>query len=209
MEEKIENIVRALKPLIKLKEEDLYIFANLLLVACEKERLSYSELIEMAKDKAEDLLFSAFELRMLIPVNPMKPTLSWEDSCFMLNEMESYVMPNIAKFLIKIAMEKGELDIREAIRELFKDIKEENWRIMPDIVEGLVKSSDGKNINAHQIKEVLKRFGLEEKTGYFILILKGSGIISPHIRGLREVIKEGEESPLYEVNPLLFHGLSH
>ncbi len=209
MDEKIENIAKALRQLVELKEEDLYIFAHLLFVAYEKERLDYSELLRIAKDKAEDLLFTAFELRMLIPVNPIKPTLSWEDACFMLNEMESYVMPNIARFLIKIVIEKGKLDIRGAIKELFKDVKEENWEMMPDVIDELIKRSDGKNINAHQIKEALKKFGLEEKTGYFILILKGSGIISPHIRGLREVIKEGEGSPLYEVNPLLFYGLSH
>ena len=200
-QDKVKNLINALSSF--LKDDNLFILAEVLIYVLDNEKIYYKELEEIAKDKAEDVLFTGFEWRMLIPVNPLKPTLSWEDACFLLSEEEYYIMPNIVRAIVKVAAESGKWDIKKGIREFFKDIKEENWSLMPEIVRMLQNEAKDRYINAHQINKVLKVFSLEDKSGYFILILKGSGIISPHIKGIKEVIKEGKGSPLYEINPVI------
>ncbi|RLB10080.1 MAG: hypothetical protein DRG27_03705 [Deltaproteobacteria bacterium] len=206
MQTQIENLSQALSKFLKIKDGELYLLSKVLNTAFLKERITYREVENIAgdKDKAEDIVLLAFQWRLLIPVNPLKPTLSWEDACFLLMEEEFYVMPNIIRSLVKIASKNGIWDTEKAIQDLFKEIKDENWEIMPQIVKDIVNNAKGGNISANQIKEILARFSLKEKTNYYILILKGCGIISPHIRGVREVMKVGGGSPIYEVNPSVY-----
>ena len=204
MQEQTEKLVQALMKFLKIKDKELFLLSNVLSVAFLKERISYSEVEGIVGDRLEDIVLLSFQWRLLIPANPLKPTLSWEDACFLLMEDESYVMPNIIRSLVNIAMKSGIWDTAGAIQDLFKEIRDENWKIMPEIVKKIVREAKGGNVSANQIKEILAKFSLEEKTNYYILILKGCGIISPHIRSMKEVMKMGGGSPLYEVNPSVY-----
>jgi len=204
MQEQIKNLAKALKQFLNIEDEELYLLSNVLSLAASKERVSFSEIENLAGNKVEELVLGAFQWRLLIPTNPLKPTLSWEDVCFLLMEDESYVMPNIIRSLVKIALKSGKWDTVNAIQNMFKEINDENWKLMPEVIRKIVYDAKGGNITATQIKEILKRFSLEEKTNYYILILKGCGIISPHIRAVRELIKIGGGTPMYEVNPSVY-----
>ncbi|HIH96209.1 MAG TPA: hypothetical protein HA348_01745 [Thermoplasmata archaeon] len=73
---------------------------------------------------------------------------------------------------------------------------------MPKLVQKLGEESKDCKVNAIQIKKICRELDLEDKVDSLIAELKGSGVMSPKLGSLIEVMKEG--SPVYELNPSLF-----
>ena len=73
---------------------------------------------------------------------------------------------------------------------------------MPKLVEWLEEQTEDYKIAAAQIKKTCSGLGLGDRVDTLIAELKGSGVMSPKLGSLAEVIREG--SPLYELNRSLF-----
>jgi hypothetical protein len=175
--------------------------ARVLIQACKTGRVSYDELEEIAKDDSEDVLFLGFELRLLLPTRSARGTLEWGDAVLLPKPGEMYKMPNVAKCLVEEAIRTGRWDPGNAVAKVFMIMGESEWDKMPKLVQKLGEQSNNCKINAIQIKRICRELDLEDKVALLIAELKGSGVMSPRLGSLTEVIREG--SPIYELNPSL------
>lgn len=177
------------------------LLAQVLIKGCKAGNISYDELEEIAKDDSEDVLLLGFELRLLLPTRSARGTLEWGDAVLLPKPGEMYKMPNVVKCLVEEAIRTGRWDPGNAVAKIFMIMGESQWEEMPKLVQKLGEEAKDCKINAIQIKRVCGELDLEDKVDLLIAELKGSGVMSPKLGSLNEVIREG--SPIYELNPSL------
>lgn len=198
---KKRNLERALG--IFLNQEKLNGFLTQVLIkACKTGKVSYDEIEEIASGDSEDVLLLGFEWRLLIPTRSTRDTLEWEDALLLAKPGETYKMPNVVKYLVEEAIQTGRWEPESAIAEIFKVMGEPEWDKMQNLVQKLGEESQYYRTNATQIKKICRELDLEDRVNSLIAELKGSGVMSPRVSSLAEVIREG--SPIYELNPCLF-----
>lgn len=177
------------------------LLARVLIQACKTGRVSYDEVEEIAKDDSEDVLLLGFELRLLVPTRSARGTLEWGDAVLLPKPGEMCKMPNVVRCLVEEAVRTGRWDPDNAVAKVFMIMGESEWEEMPKLVQKLGEEAKNCKINAIQIKRVCGELDLEDKVDLLIAELKGSGVMSPKLGSLNEVIREG--SPIYELNPSL------
>jgi hypothetical protein len=179
--------------------------SQVLIYANVKGTVSYDEIKEIIKDDPEDLLLLADKWRLLLPVSTAKSS-SWEDRLLLLKDGEIYEIPNIIKYLLKDSLHTGIWDLEEAISEVFKELGDPDWKKIPGLVGSIVEEAVNHTITGNQIKNACLQLSLGNRVDGLIAELKASGIISPRLRSIPEVTREG--SPIYELNPSVAIGLS-
>ncbi|RLC71091.1 MAG: hypothetical protein DRI26_05820 [Chloroflexi bacterium] len=198
---KVNRLKRALQTFLS-HDKLIPLLARTLAQACKSGELSYDELEKMAEDDSEDLLLLGFQWKLLLPTRSAKGTLEWGDAMLLPQPGEVYKLPNVIKCLVEEATQTGQWNVDRAIVAAFKAIGEPEPEKMPKLVQRLGEESRNYVINAVQIEKICRELGLENRVNSIIAELKGSGVLSPKVGSLTEVIKEG--SPLYELNPSLF-----
>jgi hypothetical protein len=121
-------------------------------------------------------------------------------------EGEVYEIPNVIRYLVREALQPGTWNPERAIMELFKDLGDPEWGQIPGLVRSIVEGAVNHKITGDQIKRICQQLGLEDRLDGLIAALKAAGIISPRLRSVPEVNREG--SPIYELNPSVALGLS-
>lgn len=178
--------------------------ARVLACASLKGSVSYTEVENLAGDDLDEALLLAHEWRLIIPTRIAKSG-AWEDRLLLCRPGESYQVPNIVRCLAEEASKTGCWNPEHAITKLFKEMGEPGWQRIPKLVGELGKQARGYQISATQIRQVCIGLGLGDRVDVLIAELKSSGIMSPKLSSLAEVIREG--APLYELNPsILYEG---
>jgi hypothetical protein len=178
--------------------------AKILAYISRKGRVTYHDVVKMVGDNAEEALLLGNQWKLILPMRTCR-TASWEDRLLWFGPAELYEVPNIVKYLVKHASERGLWDPGVALSELFKEMGDPDWNIIPRLVERLWEQSSNSRITAIRIKEVCAELGLEDRVDALIVELKGSGVISPKLRSPAEVSRAG--AVIFEINPSLFtHG---
>lgn len=175
--------------------------AQILTYVSEKGRVSYHEVENMVGDNAEDVLLLGNEWRLILPMRTRK-TAAWEDRLLLCAPVELYEVPNIVRYLVENARKTGNWEPRVALSELFKEMGDLDWTIIPKLVETLKEQSKNYRITAIQIKDICGGLDLEDRVDALIVELKGSGVISPKLASPAEVSRAG--AVIFEVNPSLF-----
>ena len=174
--------------------------AQILTCVSKKGRVTFHEVEETVGDDAEEILLLGYEWRLILPLRTRR-TSSWEDRLLLFNPVELYEIPNIVRCLVKKACETGLWEPGVAISELFREMGDPHWNIIPRLVEKLWERSKNYRITAIQIKEICSGLGLGDRVDALIVELKGSGVISPKLRSPAEVSRAG--AVIFELNPSL------
>ena len=174
---------------------------RVLMIASEKTIVSYTDVQELCGEEAEDILLLCWKWKLLIPLRTLGSG-EWDDRIFLAEPGESYQIPNISKFLIDCAQETGNWDSHLAIGILFQIMNEPSWEKIPELVLAIMAKATDNKVNAMKIREACSEVGMESRVDAMIAILKGSGIISPNLGPMAQVIKIG--LPVYEINPCVF-----
>jgi hypothetical protein len=196
----MNKLEKALSILLK-HSDPASCLATVLAQASRKGTISYTEVEKIAGDDAEDVLLLGDTWRLLLPVRTFK-TAAWEDRLLLCKPGESYEVPNIVRCLVEDARTTGSWDPEHAITKLFKEMGEPAWEKMSKLIGRLGEQGEHFRIAAVQIKKTCRELGLGNRVDTLIAELKGSGVMSPKLGSLAEVLREG--SPLYELNPSLF-----
>ena len=168
--------------------------------ACEKGRISFSEVEEICGSNAEDVLLFCWEWRLCVPVRSSKCG-EWDDRVLMLDPGEIYELPNVVKQLVTSARRTGRWDPDVALTELFSDTDETFRSQLPDLLKKMNAFAHFNIINAFQIRQACARTKINQSVDTLIALLKAGGVISPKLRSLSDVAKVG--SPVYEINPCI------
>jgi hypothetical protein len=179
--------------------------AQLLAYSLSKGALSYQEIKGIIKDDPGDVLLLAEGLRLLLPVRT-KRSSSWEDRLLLLKHGEIYETPNIVRSLVKHALDTGRWDPEKAITELFKELEDPLGKKIHGLVMNIAEEAVNHTISGDQIKRICLQHGTGNRVDRLIAELKAAGIISPKLRSIPEVNREG--SPIYELNPSVAVGKS-
>ena len=182
-------------------EHEVDKLASVLVVLSEKGTVSYDDVEEISGESTEDVLLIGWKWRLLIPMRTSRSG-EWDDRLLIAETGELYQIPNVVKYLIDNARFTGEWNSNIAITRLFKDMEEPAYRLIPELVRKMFEKAAEYKVNAVQIRAACREVGLEDRVDTMIAILKGSGIMSPNLAPLAQVIRTG--SPLYELNPCLF-----
>ena len=174
--------------------------AQILTYSSKKGRLTFHEVEERIGEDAEEVLILGSEWRLILPIKTRR-TSAWEDRLLLFGPAELYEVPNVVRYLVENASETGLWEPRVALSELFKDMGDPDWHIIPKLVEMLRKRSKNHRITAIQIKEICGGLGLGDRVDALIVELKGSGVISPKLRSPAEVSRAG--AVIFELNPSL------
>jgi hypothetical protein len=166
--------------------------------ACEKGRISFSEVEERCGGNVEDVLLLCWEWRLLVPVRSSKCG-EWDDRLLLLDPGEIYELPNVVKHLVTSARRTGQWDPDLALTELFSDTDAILRSRIPDLLKKMNAIAHFNVINAFQIKQACVRAKMNQSVDTLIALLKAGGVISPKLRALSDVVKAG--SPVYEINP--------
>ena len=172
--------------------------------AAEIGRISYEEARKEISDDPDDALLTANSERLLIPVRSCRGTLEWDDAILLCIPGESYRMPNIIRHLVKEAEQTGQWNPKHAVGQLFREIGEQDWESMFELIQRLGERASYWVINAGQIVEICTDLGIRDKVDLIVAELKGSGVMSPKLGSMTEAMAAG--SPLYKLNPSLFVG---
>ncbi len=170
-------------------------------VAHRRETITFDEIRFIESESFEDIILFAWSHKFLIPM-AFSRCGEWDDRILMIEPGEVYEMPNISRYLLKMAAETGKWDIAGAVACLYKDMGELFWEKMPDLVEGIVTNSANFIVSAASINAACVKAGIKNRTGAMIAILKGGGVISPKLAAIGPVAKSG--APIYEVNPCVY-----
>jgi len=172
--------------------------SQVLAYAAQKSTVSYQQIKEIIEDDPEDVLLLADEWRLLLAVSTAKSS-SWEDRLLLLKDGEIYEIPNIIRLLVQGGLSTGIWDPETAVREFFKALGDPYWNTIPELVRSIAEEAVHNRITGNQVRMICLRFGLTNRVDLLIAELKAAGIISPRLRSVPEVNKEG--SPIYEINP--------
>lgn len=194
---KLGQSVRLLTDMNELAEK----LARILDIARVEKSVTYEQVEAIAGNNAEDLLLVAWEWRLLIPIRTSRCG-EWDDRVLVLSPGEKYEMPNVSRLMVKYASITGVWDSSKAVTAFFEDAGEPLWRLIPSLVQRMKEGCPSQGIDARQIKVACREMGFGERTDTIIAILKGAGVISPKLGSLSFVSRT--QTPLYEINPLLF-----
>jgi hypothetical protein len=172
--------------------------SQVLAYAVQKSTISYQEIKEIIKDDPEDVLLLADEWRLLLTVSTTKSS-GWEDRLLALKDGEIYEIPNIIRYLLHNGLHTGRWEPEKAIGTFFKELGDPNYKQIPGLVRSISEKAVDQRITGNQIKRICLQLGLSNRVDSLIAELKAAGIISPRLRSIPEVNREG--SPLYELNP--------
>ena len=175
--------------------------AQILTYVLKEGRATFHEVAETVGDNAEEVLLLGNEWRLILPLRTRR-TSSWEDRLLFFGPAELYEVPNIVRYLVENANDTGLWEPGVALSELFKEMGDPNWNIIPRLVERLWEQSKNYRITAIQIKKICGGMDLEERVDALIVELKGSGVISPKLASPAEVSRAG--AVIFELNPSLF-----
>jgi len=196
----VNNLEKALSTLCEDAELTAAL-AAVLAYASKTGRISYSEVTEIVGYDPDEVLLLGNKWRLLLPAR-VERSGAWEDRLLLCKPGESYELPNIIRYMVRSASKTGCLASMSAIAEVFREIEEQAWQHMPELIDELWKKARNYRISAEQIREICVRFGLGERVDALIAELKATGVMSPKLGSLAEISRAG--SPLYELNPLLF-----
>ena len=174
--------------------------AQILTYVSKKGRVTFHEVEETVGDNADEVLLLGNEWRLILPMRTRR-TSAWEDRLLFFGPVELYEVPNIVRYLVENASETGLWEPRVALSDLFREMGDPHWNIIPRLVERLWKQSKNYRITAIQIKEICVGLGLGDRVDALIVELKGSGVISPKLRSPAEVSRAG--AVIFELNPSL------
>jgi hypothetical protein len=174
--------------------------AQVLTYVSKKGRVTFREVEETVGDNAEEILLLGSEWRLILPMRTRR-TSSWEDRLLLCDPVELYEVPNIVRYLVERASQTGLWEPGVALFELFKEMGDPHYNIIPRLVERLGDQSENYRITAIQIKEICGGLGLGDRVDALIVELKGSGVISPKLRSPAEVSRAG--AVIFELNPSL------
>jgi hypothetical protein len=181
--------------------------AEILYPLAENKIISYDK-IQLEKEKKDELLFLAYDERLLLPFTPR--TLAWNSRPLTLRAEERYEMPPAIQYLIRHAEKTGEWNPEHAVRSYLEAIGESNVEILLTFFQEMKRQvrssktlSKTKKITPVFLKRCLrnihaKQLVIKLELGKTIAKLKGGGIISPFL------LKIPEKGPCYEINPSLF-----
>lgn len=175
--------------------------ARILDIASQRGKTNYEQVEAIAGNDTEDVLFTAWQWRLLIPVRTFRCG-EWDDRLLLMAPGEQYEMPNISRLIVKDAQRFGDWDADKAITAFFEAAGEPLWRLIPSLVRRIKEGCPVQGINAKQIKVACREMGFGEQIDGIIAILKGAGIISPKLGSLAHLSRT--QIPLYEINPVLF-----
>jgi hypothetical protein len=178
--------------------------SQVLAYAVQKSTISYQEIKEIIKDDPEDVLLLADEWRLLLAVSTTKSS-SWEDRLLALKDGELYEIPNIIRYLLHNGLHTGKWEPEKAISTFFKELGDPDYKQILGLVRSISEKAIDHRITGNQIKTICLQLGLSNRVDSLIAELKAAGIISPRLRSIPEVNREG--SPLYELNPSATVGL--
>jgi len=156
--------------------------------ACEKGRISFSEVEEICGGNAEDVLLLCWEWRLLVPVRSSKCG-EWDDRLLVLDPGEIYELPNVVKHLVNSARRTGQWDPDVALTEVFSDTDETLRSLIPDLLKKMNGLAHFNIINAFQIRQACARANVNHSVDTLIALLKAGGVISPKLRALSDVVK--------------------
>ena len=174
--------------------------AQILTCVSKEGRVTFHEVEETVGDNAEEALLLGNEWRLILPMRTRR-TSAWEDRLLLFGPLELYEVPNIVRYLVENASETGLWEPEVALSELFREMGDPDWNIMPRLVETLWEKSKNYRITAIQIKEICGGLGLGDRVDALIVELKGSGVISPKLRSPAEVSRAG--AVIFALNPSL------
>jgi hypothetical protein len=174
--------------------------AQILTYISKKDRITFREVAETVADNAEEVLLLGNEWRLILPMRTRR-TSSWEDRLLLFDPVELYEVPNVVRYLVEKASKTGLWDPGVALSELFKEMGDPHWNIIPRLVERLGDQSENYRITAIQIKKICSGLDLGDRVDALIVELKGSGVISPQLRSPAEVSRAG--AVIFELNPSL------
>ena len=175
--------------------------AQILTYISKKGRVTFHEVEKTVGDNAEEVLLLGNEWRLILPMRTRR-TSAWEDRLLLFDPFELYEVPNIVGYLVENASETGgSWEPGVALSELFREMGDPHWDIIPRLVERLWEQSRHYRITAIQIKEICGELGLGDRVDALIVELKGSGVISPKLRSPAEVSRAG--AVIFELNPSL------
>ncbi|MEJ2365225.1 MAG: hypothetical protein P8017_11210 [Deltaproteobacteria bacterium] len=142
-----------------------------------------------------------YEWRLILPMRTRR-TSSWEDRLLLFSPVELFEVPNVVRYLVENASKTGLWEPGVALADLFREMGDPHWNMIPRLVERLGDRSKNYRITAIQIKEICSGLGLGHRVDALIVELKGSGVISPKLRSPAEVSRAG--AVIFELNPSLF-----
>lgn len=174
--------------------------AQILTYVSKKGRVTFHEVEETVGDNAKEVLLLGNEWRLILPMRTRR-TSAWEDRLLLFDPVELYEVPNIVRYLVENGSETGLWEPRVALCELFREMGDPHWNIIPRLVEKLWEQSKNYRITAIQIKKICGGLGLGDRVDALIVELKGSGVISPKLRSPAEVSRAG--AVIFELNPSL------
>ncbi len=172
--------------------------AKALLRLSREQRMSFRELGEVLGTDPTEVLLAADEWRLILPV-AMTKTSAWEDRVFESSPSSLYEIPNIIKYLVRGAEETGCWDPEGAVREMFKRMEVNDPATLAVLTTTLCKKARFHRITAGEIGKTCRELGLGDKVDTIIAILKGTGLMSPKMGSISEVLHTG--TPIYEINP--------
>jgi hypothetical protein len=175
--------------------------AQILTYVSKKGRVTFHEVAETVGDNAEEVLLLGNEWRLILPMRTRR-TSAWEDRLLLFGPVELYEVPNVVRHLVENAYKTGLWEPGVALSELFREMGDPHWNIIPRLVERLWDQSKNHRITAIQIKVICGGLGLGDRVDALIVELKGSGVISPKLRSPAEVSRAG--AVIFELNPSLF-----
>ena len=179
----------------------IFPLANVLSNASAHGHISYDSVLSEAGADTEEVLFAAWEYKLLIP-RRSAACGEWDFRLLVMRPGEIYEMPNISRYLINNARKTGQWDVNTAVAGLYRDMGESQWEQMPGLIRRLGGRAEGFTISAGAIHSACCSAGICHRTGPLILILKGGGILSPKLSARTAAAKN--RFPLYELNPSLY-----
>lgn len=167
--------------------------------------IAYENIVAIAGDDAAELLLLAWNWKMLVPRRSLQ-CAEWDDRVLGLEPGEQYDMVNVVKWLLDAAAKTGCWQVIEVVRDLYAWMGEPQFAKMPALVRQLVQQAQHQRITGAGIHVACAHHGFGDRTGAMIAILKGGGVISPHLTSSSPMQKT--KSPLYDLHPVLIHLLS-
>jgi hypothetical protein len=197
----MNSIKQAIRSVIK-DTTGIESICGVLLYAAEMDFIHYETIKEIAGSSAGDVLLELWEWKLLLPIRSSKCG-EWDSRLLMMQPGETFEMPNISRTLTITAIASGRWDTIRAICDLFQKMGEPDWEKMPLLVRELRDSCVHNVVSGTRIGAACGHHGLREKTGTFIAVLKGAGIISPKLMAM-DLERMQSASPLYEFNPCVY-----
>jgi len=187
----MENLISALKR--RYRDENVKNIAKILLLASRKGEVSFDEL-EMDEDEKVDTLLFLFSERLLIPKESSR-TLAWEDRIIRLRPGEVYIVPNVVRNLVDIAVDTGCWNPDAAVARYLDEIGEDQAEKVLEFFKRIRNRASTLKVTKYDLTEEAEKLGLSQILSRIIAEFKGAGILSPSLLDPKRFH--------YELNPSL------